>query len=110
MRQHAPDHRLAHASVLELQRRRDFVACQFFQPLGGEIVASGVAQQHEAAETGMAAQPAERPGRHLAFVADVTRDHDVGRRDSRGIGEPVGRADVEAEPVGLAIQPRRNQR
>src|SRR4051812_6182298 len=55
--QHPPDHGLAHAAILELQRGRDLVAGKLLEALRREIVAPGVAQQDQAAGVGVAAQP-----------------------------------------------------
>ena len=46
MRQHLPDHGLTHAAVLELQGRGNFIPGTLRKPLGAEIVAPRIAQQH----------------------------------------------------------------
>ncbi len=109
-RKDLPDDRLAHAAILELQRGRDLVSCEFLQALGGEIVAARIAEQHQPAGIGVASEPSQCSDRHLALVADIARDHDVSLGCSVGVGEPVVGADLERKPVCLGIEACGNQR
>ena len=58
----------------------------------------------------MAAQPGQRAYRHVALVADVARNDDVGVGRALGTGQPVIDADLEGEVVGLGVEAGGDQR